>query len=80
MFAEVFVARSSALVGSPAQVLDKVYRQHEAFGNEVTYVQQEAEGLSDAERARSVELFATDVAPTLQTQLPARPFVWKGCW
>lgn len=34
-----FVARSSALIGSPQQVVDKVHRYHEQFGHTVLHLQ-----------------------------------------
>lgn len=61
-----FLARSSALVGSPEQVVDQVHRQQAALGHEILYVQQEAEGVDDDVRATSVELFASHVAPALR--------------
>jgi alkanesulfonate monooxygenase SsuD/methylene tetrahydromethanopterin reductase-like flavin-dependent oxidoreductase (luciferase family) len=70
---EDFVDRSSALVGSPQQVIDKVSRYHERLGHEVIHLSADADGLTKAQKLRSLELFQADVAPVLRTHLPSRP-------
>ena len=70
---EDFVARSSALVGSPAQVIDKVSRYHEQLGHEVIHLSAEADGLTAAQKRRSLDLFVSDVAPILREQIHSRP-------
>ncbi|NGN95536.1 LLM class flavin-dependent oxidoreductase, partial [Nocardioides sp. KC13] len=67
---EDFVERSSALVGSPQQVREKVERYHDRFGHQVVHVQADASGLSEQEHRSSLELFATEVAGPLRTALP----------
>ncbi|MGY4102124.1 LLM class flavin-dependent oxidoreductase [Nocardia sp. R16R-3T] len=68
-----FVARSSALVGSPEQVIDKVGRQHEAFGHEVIHLSAERDGRTEAQYRGSLELFQAEVAPELRRRIPSRP-------
>ena len=46
---EDFVERSSALIGSPAQVIEKVHRYHERFGHSVLHLHADAGGLTDAQ-------------------------------
>ena len=46
---EDFVERSSALIGSPAQVIEKVHRYHEQFGHSVLHLHADAGGLTDAQ-------------------------------
>ncbi len=70
---EDFVARSSALVGSPQQVVDKVGRYHEQLGHEVIHLSADADGVSAEQKRRSLELFQSDVAPTLRALIPSRP-------
>jgi alkanesulfonate monooxygenase SsuD/methylene tetrahydromethanopterin reductase-like flavin-dependent oxidoreductase (luciferase family) len=70
---EDFVARSSALIGSPQQVLDKVSRYHDQLGHEVIHLSAEADGLTTAQKRRSLELFQAEVAPVLRQQIPSRP-------
>jgi alkanesulfonate monooxygenase SsuD/methylene tetrahydromethanopterin reductase-like flavin-dependent oxidoreductase (luciferase family) len=70
---EDFVNRSSALIGSPQQVIDKVSRYHEQLGHEVIHLSADADGVTDAQKRRSRELFASDVAPVLREQIPSRP-------
>jgi alkanesulfonate monooxygenase SsuD/methylene tetrahydromethanopterin reductase-like flavin-dependent oxidoreductase (luciferase family) len=70
---EDFVERSSALVGSPEQVIDKVGRYHEQLGHEAIHLSAEADGVTAAQKRRSLELFQTDVAPVLRDRIPSRP-------
>ncbi|MER5280718.1 LLM class flavin-dependent oxidoreductase [Streptomyces sp. NPDC002809] len=73
---EDFVERSSALIGSPQQVIEKVHRYHEQFGHTVLHLQAEAGGLTDAQHRDSLELFQSDVAPVLRHDIPDPPFAW----
>ena len=68
-----FVDRSSALVGSPQQVVDKVGRYHEQFGHEVIHLSADADGVTADQKRRSLELFQSHVAPALREQIPSRP-------
>ncbi|MEV0080656.1 LLM class flavin-dependent oxidoreductase [Nocardia neocaledoniensis] len=68
-----FVARSSALIGSPQEVIDKVGRYHERFGHEVIHLSAEREGRADAHYLSSLELFQAEVAPELRRRIPSRP-------
>ena len=70
---EDFVERSSALVGSPEQVIDKVHRYHERFGHTVIHLHADASGLSDADHRDSLELFQSAVAPALRAGIPDPP-------
>ena len=70
-----YVARSSALIGSPQEVIEKVGRYHERFGHSVLHVSADATGISEADHRESLELFAREVAPVLRTQFPDPP-----CW
>ena len=75
---EDFVDRSSALVGSPQQVIDKVGRYHEQLGHEVTHLSADADGVQPAQQRRSLELFQSAVAPVLRDQFPSRPLVGES--
>lgn len=70
---EDFVDRSSALIGSPQQVIDKLSRYHEHLGHEVIHLSADADGVTDAQRRRSLELFQSEVAPVLREKIPSRP-------
>lgn len=72
------VERSSILVGSPQQIIDKAHRYHERLGHEVLHVQAEADGLTGAQHRASLELFQSDIAPVLRAQIPSRPFPTGG--
>ena len=65
-----FVARSSALIGSPQQVIDKVHRYHEELGHSVTHLHADAGGLTGAQHRESLELFQSDIAPVLRRDIP----------
>ncbi|MBF6333276.1 LLM class flavin-dependent oxidoreductase [Nocardia transvalensis] len=70
---EDFVDRSSALIGSPQQVLEKVQRYHERFGHEVIHLAADGDGLTDKQHRESLELFQAEVAPVLRHRIPSRP-------
>lgn len=70
---EDLVERSSALIGSPEQVIDKVGRYHEQFGHEVIHLSADADGVTPRQWCRSLELFQSAVAPVLRERLPSRP-------
>ncbi|WP_416982193.1 LLM class flavin-dependent oxidoreductase [Streptomyces sp. T028] len=73
---EDFVERSSALIGSPQQVIDKVHRYHEQFGHSVLHLHADAGGLTHAQHRASLELFQSDIAPVLRRGIPDPPFPW----
>lgn len=70
---EDFVERSSALIGSPQQVLDKVLRYHERFGHEVIHLGADGDGLTDRQHRASLELFQSAVAPELRDRIASGP-------
>jgi alkanesulfonate monooxygenase SsuD/methylene tetrahydromethanopterin reductase-like flavin-dependent oxidoreductase (luciferase family) len=65
-----YVDRSSALIGSPQQVIEKVHRYHDQFGHSVMHVHADASGLTPAQHRASMELFQSDIAPTLRRDIP----------
>ncbi|MCX5205283.1 LLM class flavin-dependent oxidoreductase [Streptomyces sp. NBC_00237] len=73
---EDFVERSSALVGSPQQIIEKVHRYHEQFGHTVLHLHADAAGLTDRQHKDSLALFQSDVAPVLRREIPDPPFAW----
>ncbi|MFC9083910.1 LLM class flavin-dependent oxidoreductase [Streptomyces sp. NPDC057062] len=74
---EDFIDRSSALIGSPQQIIDKVHRYHEQFGHTVLHLNADAGGLTNAQHRRCLELFQSEVAPALRKEIPDPPFAWK---
>ncbi|GGS39530.1 LLM class flavin-dependent oxidoreductase [Streptomyces griseoviridis] len=74
---EDYVERSSALVGSPQQVIEKVHRYHERLGHTVLHLHADAGGLDDRAHRRSLELFQSAVAPVLRAEIPDPPFPWE---
>jgi alkanesulfonate monooxygenase SsuD/methylene tetrahydromethanopterin reductase-like flavin-dependent oxidoreductase (luciferase family) len=67
------IERSSILVGSPQQIIDKVHRYHERFGHEVMHLHADADGLTETRHRDSLELFQSDIAPVLRREIPSRP-------
>jgi alkanesulfonate monooxygenase SsuD/methylene tetrahydromethanopterin reductase-like flavin-dependent oxidoreductase (luciferase family) len=65
-----FLERGSALVGSPQQVIEKVGRYHEAFGNRLIAIGGHPGNLSDKQFTASLELFQAEVAPALRQSIP----------
>lgn len=70
---EDFAERSSALIGSPQQVLDKLSRYHERLGHEVVHLNADGDGRTDKQHRESLELFQAEVAPELRRRIPSRP-------
>lgn len=70
---EDFLQRSSALVGSPAEISDKIHRYHEALGHEVMHLSADGEGLTPQQHREGLELFQAEVAPELRLTIPSRP-------
>jgi alkanesulfonate monooxygenase SsuD/methylene tetrahydromethanopterin reductase-like flavin-dependent oxidoreductase (luciferase family) len=68
-----FVERSSALIGSPEQVIDKVGRYHERLGHEVIHLSADVDGVTVSQQRRSLELFQSHVAPVLRERIASRP-------
>jgi alkanesulfonate monooxygenase SsuD/methylene tetrahydromethanopterin reductase-like flavin-dependent oxidoreductase (luciferase family) len=73
---EDYVERSSALIGSPQQIIEKVHRYHEQFGHSVLHLHADAGGLTDAQHRAALELFQSDIAPVLRRDLPDPPWGW----
>ena len=73
---EDFVERSSALIGSPAQIIDKVHRYHEQLGHTVLHLHADAGSLTDRQHRDSLELFQAEIAPVLRREIPDPPWGW----
>jgi alkanesulfonate monooxygenase SsuD/methylene tetrahydromethanopterin reductase-like flavin-dependent oxidoreductase (luciferase family) len=70
---EDFVERSSALIGSPQQIVDKVLRYHHALGHEVVHLHLDGDGLTPRRQRAMLEAFQSEVAPALRAAVPSRP-------
>ncbi|WP_405014892.1 LLM class flavin-dependent oxidoreductase [Kitasatospora sp. NBC_01539] len=73
---EDFVERSSALIGSPQQVIEKVHRYHEQLGHSVLHLHADAGGLTGTQHRDSLELFQSAIAPALRHGIPDPPWGW----
>jgi len=62
----------SALVGSPAQIAEKIHELHGLLGHQVQVVNVEV--LTPQEQRATLELFMSEVAPALRAQIPTA--VW----
>jgi alkanesulfonate monooxygenase SsuD/methylene tetrahydromethanopterin reductase-like flavin-dependent oxidoreductase (luciferase family) len=67
------IERSSALIGSPQQIIDKVLRYHAQFGHEVIHLNADPDGLTDVQHRDTLELFQSEIAPVLRREIPSRP-------
>jgi probable LLM family oxidoreductase len=61
--------KGSLVVGSPQQVIDKILYEHELFGNTRFLAQMSLGNMPHAQIMRSIELFATRVAPAVKQAL-----------
>jgi probable LLM family oxidoreductase len=57
------------IVGSPAQVVDKILFQHEIFGHQRTLLQLAIGSVGHADLMRAIELLGTEVAPAVRAAL-----------
>jgi alkanesulfonate monooxygenase SsuD/methylene tetrahydromethanopterin reductase-like flavin-dependent oxidoreductase (luciferase family) len=58
------------MVGSPQEIIDKLMLERELFGLDRFMGQVDLGGLPRSDVLRSIELFASDVAPVLRRELP----------
>lgn len=63
--------RGANVVGSPQQVIDKILFQHEIFGHDRFLLQMSVGSIPHKKLLRSIELFATEVAPAVNRELKA---------
>jgi alkanesulfonate monooxygenase SsuD/methylene tetrahydromethanopterin reductase-like flavin-dependent oxidoreductase (luciferase family) len=68
------VAHSSALIGSPEQIIDKVNRYYEQFGHSALHLHGDAGGVTPTQHRESLELFQSDIAPVLRKDIPDPPW------
>ena len=61
------------LVGSPAEVAEKILFQHSIFGHDRFLIQFSVGTLPHADVMRSIELFGTEVAPLVRRELSPAP-------
>lgn len=75
-FADVedFAERSSALIGSPAQIIDKVHRYQERLGHTILHLHADGDGFTAEQRRRALERFQSEIAPTLRRDIPDPPW------
>jgi probable LLM family oxidoreductase len=64
--------RGALAVGTPEEVADKILYEHELFGHQRYIAQMSAGEVEHAEVMRSIELFATEVAPRVRAEVERR--------
>ncbi|MDX1586991.1 MAG: LLM class flavin-dependent oxidoreductase [Balneolaceae bacterium] len=57
------------VVGNPQEVIEKILYQHEIFGHDRFLLQMSVGSISHKKLMRSIELFATEVAPAVNREL-----------
>lgn len=62
----------SNFVGSPQQVIEKILYQHEIFEHDRFLLQFSVGTMPHDKIMRSIELFGTEVAPAVRTELESR--------
>jgi len=60
--------RGANMVGSPQEVIDKILYQYEIFGHDRFLLQMSVGSIPHKELLRSIELFATEVAPIVRKE------------
>lgn len=70
---EDFIARTSALVGSPQQIIDILLSQYERFRQDLVHIHVDAEALTPKEYNATLEIFATEIAPAIRREIPNKP-------
>jgi probable LLM family oxidoreductase len=61
--------RGANVVGSPQEIIDKILFQHEIFGHDRFLLQMSVGSIPHKKLLRSIELFATKVAPAVNKEL-----------
>ena len=64
--------RGALAVGSPEQVAEKILFEHELFGHQRYIGQMSVGAVEHRDVMRSIELFATEVAPLVRTEVARR--------
>jgi len=59
------------MVGSPQQVIDKILHQHEIFGHDRFLLQMSVGSIPHKKLLKSIELFASEVAPVIRKETSA---------
>ena len=67
--------RGALVVGSPQEAIDKILWEHELLGHDRFLAQIGLGGLPFAATARSIELLATEVLPTIRRETGSQPKV-----
>jgi alkanesulfonate monooxygenase SsuD/methylene tetrahydromethanopterin reductase-like flavin-dependent oxidoreductase (luciferase family) len=68
-FAAAMTLRGANFVGSPQGVIDKILFQYEIFGHERFLLQITVGAMPHDKVMRSIELFATEVAPAVRAEI-----------
>ena len=55
--------------GSPQEIIDKILYQHEIFGHDRFLMQMSVGSVPHQKMMKSIELFATEVAPVVRKEL-----------
>jgi alkanesulfonate monooxygenase SsuD/methylene tetrahydromethanopterin reductase-like flavin-dependent oxidoreductase (luciferase family) len=58
--------QGALVVGSPQEVVDKILREHEIFGNRRFLLQMSIGAMPHADVLKAIELFGTEVAPQVR--------------
>jgi alkanesulfonate monooxygenase SsuD/methylene tetrahydromethanopterin reductase-like flavin-dependent oxidoreductase (luciferase family) len=72
-FEALCAPRGALLVGSPAEVVEKILFEHEIFGHQRFMAQISVGAMPHAKVMRAIELLGTEVAPAVRKALGRAP-------
>jgi alkanesulfonate monooxygenase SsuD/methylene tetrahydromethanopterin reductase-like flavin-dependent oxidoreductase (luciferase family) len=75
---EEWIDRGPALIGSPAEIADKVLANHEAYGHVLQFFDLHNMKIPEALVRQSLELFAADAAPQIAAAAPGHAWQPAG--
>jgi alkanesulfonate monooxygenase SsuD/methylene tetrahydromethanopterin reductase-like flavin-dependent oxidoreductase (luciferase family) len=61
--------KGANFIGSPQEIIDKILYQHEIFGHDRFLMQMSVGSVPHEKMMKSIELFATEVAPVVRKEL-----------
>ncbi|MBL7496922.1 LLM class flavin-dependent oxidoreductase [Frankia sp. CNm7] len=70
---EDYLTKTSALVGSPQQVIDTLLAQHEKFQHDLVHIHVDTQAISPEDYRATLEIFATEIVPVIRKEIPNKP-------
>jgi hypothetical protein len=64
------IANGPQLIGSPRQIIDKIFGYHEVYRHDLQSITEDGFGLDRAEQIETLQLFAEEIAPIVRKEAP----------